>query len=167
MQMERLDEKRDRLELAKQRKQADLDLLEDENSDEDYFKYKISAKDFDILQQAKAERVEQRMFAQQQQQQQFGFMDRQPNQQPAQFPMGNKINIIGNIEDAQDDMIVDQLHDDMIRSESNNRLLDFSPPKQNQQRRSSPAKTPKRNTQKRRNAVQGFVDGLKTNKSIK
>ena len=43
-----------RLELSKQKKQADLMLMDDENSDEDFFKYKISAKDFGLLQQAKA-----------------------------------------------------------------------------------------------------------------
>ena len=63
-------------------------------------------------------------------------------------------------------MIVDQ-HNNLIQSESNNQILEFSPPKQNEgpQRRNSPAKTPKR----RRKAVQGFIDGLnnKTNKSSK
>lgn len=37
MQLERLDEKQKQLELAKQKKQADLMLIEDENSDEDFF----------------------------------------------------------------------------------------------------------------------------------
>ena len=55
MQLERLEEKKNRLELAKQKKQADLMLMEDENSNEEFFKYKISAKDYDILQQAKAQ----------------------------------------------------------------------------------------------------------------
>ena len=140
MQLERLDEKRNRLELAKQKKQADLDLLEDENSDEDFFKYKITAKDYDILQQAKAQGAEQQMLGQQQQQ--FGFMDRQPIQQPMQFPRENQVNIIGNEGDEQE-MIVDQ-QNSLIRSQSNNQILEFSPPKQNedQRRRNSPAKTP-------------------------
>ena len=30
-------------------------LMEGDNSDEDYFKYKITAKDFEILQKAKAQ----------------------------------------------------------------------------------------------------------------
>ena len=54
LQLERLEEKKNRLELSKQKKQADLMLMDDENSDEDFFKYKISAKDFGLLQQAKA-----------------------------------------------------------------------------------------------------------------
>jgi hypothetical protein len=63
-------------------------------------------------------------------------------------------------------MIVDQ-QNNIIRSESKNQILEFSPPKQNESmRRTSPAKTPRRN-QPRRKAVQGFVDGLRTNKSIK
>jgi hypothetical protein len=37
LQVERLEEKQKQLELAKQKKQADLMLLEDENSDEDFF----------------------------------------------------------------------------------------------------------------------------------
>jgi hypothetical protein len=53
MQLERLEEKKNQLELTKQKKQADLLLIEDENSDEEFFKYKISARDYDILQQAK------------------------------------------------------------------------------------------------------------------
>ena len=43
MQLERLEEKKNRLELSKQKKQADLMLMDDENSDDDFFKYKISA----------------------------------------------------------------------------------------------------------------------------
>ena len=50
MQLERLEEKKNRLELAKQKKQADLMLMDDENSDDEFFKYKISAKDYDLLQ---------------------------------------------------------------------------------------------------------------------
>lgn len=56
--------------------------------------------------------------------------------------------------------------DHVIRSASNNQVLEFSPPKQNDDnlRRGSPAKTP---TRQRRKAVQKFYDGLKTNKSFK
>ena len=60
MQLERLEEKKNQLELAKQKKQADLMLLEDEGSDEEFFKYKISAKDYDILQKAKVQEAQQR-----------------------------------------------------------------------------------------------------------
>jgi LAS superfamily LD-carboxypeptidase LdcB len=59
MQLERLEEKKNKLELAKQKKQADLMLMEDEDSDEDFFKYRISSKDYDLLQQAKAQGMQQ------------------------------------------------------------------------------------------------------------
>ena len=55
MQLERLEEKQRQLELSKQKKQADLMLVQDEDSDEEFFKYKISAQDFEILQKAKAQ----------------------------------------------------------------------------------------------------------------
>ena len=55
MQLERLEEKQRQLELSKQKKQADLMLVQDEESDEEFFKYKISAQDFEILQKAKAQ----------------------------------------------------------------------------------------------------------------
>ena len=53
MQLNRLDEKKQKLKQQKEKKQTDLMLLEDENSDEDFFKYKITHKDFEILQRAK------------------------------------------------------------------------------------------------------------------
>ena len=53
MQLQRLEEKQQQLELTKQKKQADLLLAEDENSDEDRFNYKITAQDYEILQKAK------------------------------------------------------------------------------------------------------------------
>jgi hypothetical protein len=49
MQLERLEEKKNKLELAKQKKQADLMLMEDENSDEEFFNYKINSKDYELL----------------------------------------------------------------------------------------------------------------------
>jgi tRNA1(Val) A37 N6-methylase TrmN6 len=41
-QLEQIEEKKNKLELSKQKKQADLMLMEDENSEEEFFKYKIS-----------------------------------------------------------------------------------------------------------------------------
>ena len=81
------------------------------------------------------------------------------------WPGRNQVNLIGNANE-EDEMIVDQ-QNNPVQSDSNNQILEFSPPKQNEghQRRNSPAKTPKR----RRRAIQGFIDGLhnKTNKSSK
>ena len=53
MQLLRLDEKQETLNQAKQKKQADLMLLDGEDSDEDFFKYKINANDWEVLQLAK------------------------------------------------------------------------------------------------------------------
>jgi hypothetical protein len=64
------------------------------------------------------------------QQQQFGLVDEQPNQQPLQWPARHQVNIIGNADEEQE-MIVDQ-QNNLIQSESNNQILQFSPPKQNQ-----------------------------------
>ena len=55
MQLDRLDEKKRKLDLAKEKKQADLMLLDGEDSDEDFFQYKITGKDWEILQKAKAQ----------------------------------------------------------------------------------------------------------------
>jgi hypothetical protein len=73
------------------------------------------------------------------------------------------VNVIGNA-DEELEMIVDQQNNPVL-SENNNQILEFSPPKQNEGpiRRNSPVKTPR----KKRKGVQGFVDGLNTNKSTK
>jgi hypothetical protein len=42
----RLDEKQNKLELSKQKKRADLMLIEDEASDDDFFQHKISDSDY-------------------------------------------------------------------------------------------------------------------------
>ena len=73
MQLNRLEEQQKKIELARQKRQADLMLLEDENSDEDFFQYKITHKDWEILQKAKAhEGAIAPAFGQQNQ---FGLMD--------------------------------------------------------------------------------------------
>ena len=88
MQIDRLEEKMKEAETLKQKKQADLMLLDGEDSDEDFFKYKVSAKDMAILQRAKQEEKDRQIQQlglgfvqpqQQQQQQQLGFN---------QMPMG-------------------------------------------------------------------------------
>ena len=53
MQLNRLEERQKKLEIQKQKRQADLMLLEDEDSEDDFFQYKITHRDWGILQQAK------------------------------------------------------------------------------------------------------------------
>ncbi len=50
MELARIEEREEKIALSKAKKQADLQLLDDE---EDDFKVKISLQDFDILKRAK------------------------------------------------------------------------------------------------------------------
>ena len=49
-ELQRLNEREEKLQLAKAKKEADLDLLEEEKDD---FRVKISLADYEILKQAK------------------------------------------------------------------------------------------------------------------
>ena len=70
-------------------------LIEDENSDDDFFKYKITERDYQILQYFVGQR------------QQFGLMEQVHQQQQEQlWPERNQVNVIGNIDEEQE-MIVD------------------------------------------------------------
>ena len=61
-------------------------LLEGENSDDDFFQYKITHKDWEILQQAKLqEGVNPELFANQDQ---FGLMEENNNQFAPQINQG-------------------------------------------------------------------------------
>jgi glycine cleavage system pyridoxal-binding protein P len=74
MELARIEEREEKIALSKAKKQADLQLLDDE---EDDFKVKISLQDFDILKRAKL-----------QQQANPAFVPQHPN-------------LIGNVEDHQ------------------------------------------------------------------
>ena len=66
MKVQRQKEKQQQGELSLQKMQADLMLAEDESSDEDRRNYKITAKDYEILQKAKLqEGVDPGLFAHQ------------------------------------------------------------------------------------------------------
>ena len=49
LQLNRLDDKQKKIDDLKQKKQADLLLLDGENSDDDFFQYKINHRDWEIL----------------------------------------------------------------------------------------------------------------------
>ncbi len=74
LQLQRIEHRQQQLEASKQQKQADLMNAGNENEDANLFSYKISAKDYDLLQKAK------QMEAAQNSRPPLGFMNNQPVQ---------------------------------------------------------------------------------------
>ena len=79
-ELQRLNEREEKLQLAKAKKEADLELLEEEKDD---FRVKISLADYELLKQAKlyaqANQMQQQQVNQNQQQLNYNPQQKDPN----------------------------------------------------------------------------------------